>query len=61
MNKKVPAAYKLKEDYPLLFEASENADHNERMGFYVKPLDKEIASVMYELWLARANLKETHA
>ena len=58
-NKLVPAtAHGIKEDYPLLFEISENADFNERHGFYNKPLDEEIATVMYELWLARVNAKE---
>lgn len=61
MNKKVPAGHKLREDYPLLYETSENADKNERLGFYVTPLDQEIASIMHELWLARSNQKESHA
>jgi hypothetical protein len=48
--------YRLKEDYPLLYERSLDYDFAERLGGSTSKLDAEIDQAMRELWSARRAL-----
>jgi hypothetical protein len=48
--------FRLKEDYPLLYERALNYDFAERLGGSTSKLDAEIDAAMRELWDSRRAL-----
>lgn len=48
----------LRQEFPLLWEMSEQFDFAERLGGCTDPLYAEADAVLRELWTARANVAE---